>query len=302
MQSLLPSKIVSALSYVNISKLCEIRLRVDKSVIVNISGKLYFLTPYGVSDSCENAIFINRLDIEYVISKASNNSLYTINDQIINGYIACKGGIRIGIAGEFVYTNGVIRTLKNIQALNIRIPHEVNGCSLRVFRYLEKNNTIYNTLILSSAGAGKTTFIRDLAKQILRNSDGLINLLIVDERCEITGISDGNVAFEGFNCDILSNCTKVYAFDNGIRSLRPDIIITDELSVKDVDCIVNAVTCGVKVIATVHAENILDLKNKADFKYILDNKLFDRYVVLGSSEGIGTIMGVYNEELECIGI
>ena len=301
LQRLLPERIYQALENVKMSNLCEVRLRVDMPVIVNVAGKLMYLNRYGASVSNSQAIICGKKDIENIILSASNNALYSINDQLVRGYISVRGGIRIGVAGEFVHVNGDIKTVKNIQALNIRIPHEVRNCSLRYFRHLQHGTSIYNTLILSPAGGGKTTFIRDLSRQLLANNN-LVNLLIVDERCEITGISSGKAHFEGFNCDILSHCTKHYAFDNGIRSLRPDIIVTDELSGKDIDCVRNAITCGVKVVATMHAESILDLKYKPEFSQVLEDKLFDRFVLLGCSNGIGEACGVYDSNLECIGV
>ena len=301
LRELLPPNIYSMVKEINYKYLTEIRIRVGQPLIVSIAGKNNYLTKYGVSLSKQNAYYCCIEDCSYIISKASNNSLYTINDQIINGYISYKGGIRIGVAGEFVYVDNRITTIKNINSINIRIPHDVNNCSLNSFRFLHNFNTIYNTLVLSPAGCGKTTYIRDLVKQILKKNE-LINMLVVDERNEITGVDSGKIAFENMNVDVLSNCTKKYAFDNGIRSLKPDVIVTDELSGNDVESIENAITCGVKVIATIHADNILDLKNKPRFQNILTNKLFDRFVVLSGVDGPGTLIGVYNENFECLAL
>ncbi len=301
LESLLPKDIVEALENINISKLCELRLRVNMPICINILGESYYLASYGICNSKSNAIICKKSHIDYIIQIASNNSLYTINDQLVNGYISYLGGIRIGVAGEFVYVNDQIKTIKNIQALNIRIPHEVFGCSLSGFQYIQKGKSIYNTLILSPAGAGKTTYIRDLAKQLL-NKFQMLNVLIVDERCEITGIANGKANFSDFNCDILSNCKKEYAFDNGIRSLKPDVIITDELSQEDIKSVENAITCGVKVVATIHADSIMDLKNKPKFIDILQKKLFDRYIILSANNRPGEFVGVYDAELECIAL
>jgi len=301
LEGLLPEAISNAITNISMSKLCEIRLREGMPIVINILGENFFLASYGATNCRSNAIICNKKDLDYIIDKASNSSLYSINDQLINGYISYIGGIRIGVAGEFVYINDQLKTIKNIQSLNIRIPHEVNGCSLNCFHFIRHDNSYYNTLILSPAGAGKTTYLRDLTKQIITKSN-FINVLIVDERCEITGINNGKVSFRDLNCDILSNCKKEYAFDNGIRSLKPDIIITDELSDKDIVSVEKAITSGVKVIATIHAENIIDLKNKPQFYDILSKKLFDRFIVLSSKNRPGEFIGIYNSELECIGV
>lgn len=300
LKNLLPNKIYEALSTINIKDICEIRIRKNSPITINISGTNKYLSNDGLSNCENNAIIASSSLINYIIQQSSNNALYTINDQLINGYISVKGGIRIGIAGEVVTVNNQIKTIKNITSLNIRIPHEVKNCSLNSYLYLVNGNNIFNTLILSPAGAGKTTFLRDFAYQLkLRHKN--LNILIVDERNEITGISDGEYSLGAKNIDIYSNCTKSFAFENGIRSMKPDVILTDELNLdKDIDAIENAVTSGVKVIATIHANSIHDLKNKKQFKYILNNKMFNRFVVLSNNFGVGTLEGIFDENFNCV--
>ena len=60
-----------------------------------------------------------------------------------------------------------------------------------------------------------------------------INILIVDERNEICSCVDGEPALSlGGFCDIIANCNKRIAFKNGIRSMSPDVIVTDELDLE----------------------------------------------------------------------
>ena len=299
-KSLFSGDILHALHKIDISKVNEIRLRLNSPIILNISSKNYYLAANGLTKDISLAIKCKPSTIDYVLSVASNQSLYSVNDQIINGFISVKGGIRIGIAGEVVSVNGLIKTIKNITSLNIRIPHQIKNCSLSAYLYLTNNNIPLNSLILSPAGAGKTTFIRDFAYQLsLKNKN--LNILIVDERCEITGIYEGVTNLNAGNVDIICNSRKKFAFENGIRSLKPDVIITDEINLtSDLTAIENAVTSGVKVIATIHAENLQDLKLKTAFGDILSKNLFERFVVLGKSNGVGTIEGVYKQNFDCL--
>lgn len=293
----LPDEINKCIQKLPLDKLYEIRLRLLSPIMVNISGKNYYLTESGFSDESNYTIFGKQSHIEYILQKISNNALYTILDQLINGFVTIDGGIRIGVTGDIVTVNNQIKTIKNITSLNIRIPHEVKNCSLNCYLYLVNGGSIFNTLVVSPAGAGKTTFIRDFASQLIKR-DKRKNILIVDERCEITGGTENKFLL---GADVYLNCKKNYAFENGIRSMKPDIIITDELNPNtDIEAVENAITSGVKVVATMHANNINDLKNKKYFLNILDKKMFDRIVVLSSSNGAGTIEGVYNEELSCI--
>lgn len=296
-EDILPNYIVVALNDLNLSKINEIRLRNNKPILININGSYFYLTNLGVSKNDNGAIICEKGVIENLLCKVSNNSLYSINDQLLNGFVSYANGIRIGIAGEVVSEKGRLITIKNITSVNIRIPHIINNCSLSAYNYIMKNDSVYSTLILSAPGAGKTTFVRDLVNQIsIRNNN--ISILVADERLEITG---NNGFILGNNVDVILNSDKKFAFETGIRSLNPDIIVTDEINLaNDLIFMEKALTSGVKIIATIHANNINDLKNKKEFLSIIKLGLFERYVVLNKRFGPGKLEGVYNENLSCI--
>lgn len=289
-----PPYLLEYFKNLDLTSVKEIRLRVGAGIVV-CGNKTCFLTPSGLSQTDEHAIIVHGSMISDILQFVSKNSLYAINNQLINGYVSCNG-IRIGVAGELVKDGDDLKTLKNITSLNIRIPHIIKNCCLPVFNYL-CNETVKNTLIISPPGAGKTTFLRDMVYQI-KNNFPAINILVADERSEITTTLESEYLA---GVDVYKNCSKEYAFTNGIRSMAPNVIITDELDInRDLPIIENAITSGVSVVATIHAEGINDLKNKKTFSDILKKQLFDRFVVLGFSNGVGTIEGVFNEDLRCI--
>lgn len=295
LREILPSVIYENLSLLPLDSINEIRLRVGSLVVVNVGGVNNFLTYSGLSKKASEGLIVRSANIDYILQKVSNNSLYTINDQLINGYITFNG-FRLGVSGELVVVDGKIKTIKNITSINIRLPHVVKNCCLPVYNFIVEGG-IKNTLIISPPGAGKTTFIRDLAYQINTHESNQ-NILIVDERNEISSIYDKEY-LKGI--DVYKNCSKEFAFGNGIRSMNPSVIITDEIDVcRDLYSIENAITSGVKVIATLHAKDINDLRNKKSFKEMLDKEMWERIVVLGTSNGYGTIEGVYNQHLRCI--
>ena len=277
------------------SEITEIRMRANENLIIIVKNKKYYL-----KDDNGEFVKVNRNVIENFVRRASENSIYAFNDNIVNGFITLPKGIRVGLCGNIVTDGDKIVTVKDFQSVNIRIPHVIRNCSLPAFDYLV-NDDIKNTLIISPPGSGKTTFIRDFIYQLYTHNISK-NVLIADERNEICSVINGepNIDLGGF-CDIYTNCTKKFAFKNGIRSMRPDVIVTDEIDLeKDLDSIVEAMNCGVNVIATIHAKDINQLKKKPNFDKILDEKFFSRFVVLSSDEGPGTLTNIYDEKLNCI--
>ncbi len=269
-------------------------MRADKPIVIVISGEKYFLSENGLTKRLNEAIYSNKTTIEDIIFRASECSIYSVNEQIKKGFIMTKGGIRIGIAGNLIEEKGVIKTMTNFSSINIRIPHEIKNCSLKAFNSIYYNETIQNSLIIAPPGGGKTTFLRDFICQ-LSERNLAYNVLVLDERGEL---DTGKPNSLGNFTDIISFSRKIIGFENGIRALSPDLIVTDELSEKDdVDAIMYAVNCGVKIIASIHASGIDDFANKENAKRLIQEQVFKRYVVLSNREGPGTLEGIYNEKL-----
>ena len=286
--------------HINIDNLYEIRIRVGQPIVFNIASKLLFLSNNGVTNNINEGIIASKEFVSKVVYIICENSVYSINNQLKEGFITIKNGIRIGIGGEVVYENGNVNTIKNISYLNIRLPHKIDNCSERIFDYLI-NKPFHNTLIVSSPGLGKTTMLRDIIFQIYKNNYAL-NSLVLDERYEIAGFCDGQAQFNlGAFTDILSGCKKQYGFECGIRSMNPDIIFTDEIAtVEDIKAIEYAQACGVSVVATTHSKNLSELMKKPNFEGILKDKVFKRFIVLSKNKGIGTVDGLYDENFKLI--
>lgn len=296
---LFPEALFRELEKLDMLKIQEIRLRLNKPIVVNFGGKNIFLE----TSLTKEKIVATKQTIEHVLCRATENSVYAYNSQIKQGFITAKGGIRLGIAGESVVSDSYLpKTLKDICSINVRVPHEVKGCSAVAFRFMFCENCLKSTLIISPPGAGKTTFLRDIACQISKVCQQNCSVLIVDERFEIASVVDGLPMLDvGDFSDIVSGATKKFAFENGIRALRPNVIITDELACKeDADACKNAIMSGVKVVASIHGSSLVDISSKSDFKEMVGSRCFERYVVLSGRNGAGTIESIFDENGTCI--
>ena len=123
LENYLPTKLSSAISKIPYQSLCELRLRADSPSVVNIMGENYYLHDCNLSKDSGNSITVTMGEIQGILSKISNNSLYTINDQLLEGFVTIAGGIRMGVCGESVSIDGKLKTLKNISSINFRFPH-----------------------------------------------------------------------------------------------------------------------------------------------------------------------------------
>lgn len=288
LRAILPEKVRQAINHLPLSQMYELRLRANAPVVACIDGRNFSLS---ADVTCE--------DLENIIHKAAEYAIYAVLDQMVKGFITIRGGVRIGIAGELVMNHGQVVAVKNISSLCIRVPHEVRNCACAVLPYLFGLQRPVATLLIAPPGAGKTTLLRDLARQIGQKYPTL-NTLLLDERGELAACYQGEKQLDvGQNCDVITGGSKAFGFENGIRSLRPDVIITDEIATaEDVAMLQRAVRSGVVVMASVHAADLGEVRAKPDLGLLVEQGVFERYVVLRMGEHAGEVVGVYDRRLQ----
>lgn len=268
----------------------EIRLRTSKPIILKRA-------------TCQEVIEYNLTyrEIIEILQRICENSIYSYQNQICNGFITIKGGHRIGITGNAVVENNKVININYISSINFRIAREIKGCSNKILGHILnlKNNTIYNTLIISAPGAGKTTILRDIIRNLSNGIpqikfDGM-NIGLVDERSEIAatykGIHQNDL---GIRTDVLSNISKGTGLKMLIRSMAPQIVVADEIgSYEDIEAINYATCSGIKGIFTAHGETLEEIFSNPVLRRILKSHVFEKIIFLNSKGKRGEISKIY---------
>ena len=119
---------------------------------------------------------------------------------------------------------------------------------------------------------------------------------VVDERSEIGGCYMGVAQNHlGIRTDILDGCPKAEGMIMLIRSMGPQVIAVDEIGTpEDVHAIEYAMHCGCKMLATVHAESMEELRKKPLFNRMIGEGRFERYILLGNNAHVGQIEGIFD--------
>jgi stage III sporulation protein AA len=269
-----------ALRIGDIRNISELRIRLNSKLVAYYRMKRPEIIDYTVT----------REDIEHIIMTASNNSLYTVNDMLIKGFLVYDGGIRIGVTGDGVTESDNIIALKHINYLTVRVPREIDVDISGV----PTPEQPLNTIIISPPGAGKTTLLRALTKYYSNKGN---NVLLIDERYELAAAKNGMPALNvGVNTDVMSGVPKRKAYEIGIRTMRPDIISTDELYIKEeADALIEAAHCGIKVFVTAHAKDKEDFNNRKDVSAVMG--IIEQVITLTDMPEAGTVRDV--EVLRC---
>ena len=283
---ILKQKIISA----NMNNIEEIRLRTTKPVILknNIEEKVL---DYIISQEA----------VLQVLQRLCDNSLYSYQNQICEGFITLKGGHRVGVTGNAIIKDGKVATLSYISSLNFRIARQVLNCSNEAIMYILNENTIWNTLIVSPPGLGKTTLLKDIIRKI---SNGIpemnfkgITCGVVDERGEISatykGISQNDL---GVRTDVIDNIPKALGMKMLVRSMSPKVIIADEIGSKeDIEAIEYAVSSGVNGIFTAHGNSLEQIRENPILNQLVLNGYIDKILILDNKRNVHLVYEKQNQ-------
>ena len=279
---------------INENTIEEIRIRVDRPVILKY--------PEGKEDILDHVVTQN--EILNILQSLCNNSIYSYQSQICDGYITLQGGHRVGITGNVAMKDGKITNVNYVSSLNFRIAREIIGASDEIFKevitrinsqnnFKNSNNDtlnleINNTLIVSKPGCGKTTVLRDLVRNI---SNKGFTVSLIDERGEIASMYKGIPQNDiGLRTDVMDNVTKSLGMKIAVRTMAPQVIVADEIGTDgDLEAINYGICSGVKGIFTAHGSDISELRQNETLNKLYEEKLFKRIIFLENRGKMGKV-------------
>ena len=271
----------------------ELRIRANQPIQLVFSGwERLICAPRGRPGA-------TSADLKEILNRICQRSVYPFETELNQGWITLESGCRAGIVGRCVMDGGRIHHIEDVTSINFRIGRQLSGVSDRVVQYISKSGRLLSTLILSPPGCGKTTMLRDLARNASWGGAGLTpsRVSVVDTRFELAGSARGAPCFDlGPRTDVLSGGTRAEGILRMINSMSPQTLITDEISsLPDAQAVLDANGCGVTVIASAHGERLRELFRRETLYQLISSRCFQRYMLLGRTNGTGTVEAILDE-------
>lgn len=276
----------------------EIRIRKGLPLCLVLSSGDVFLSPTGTEVGPESSFRPDGGEVEKTFALLTDCSAYAMETELATGYVTLPGGHRVGLAGRMSAFSSEKYALREVHGFNIRIARHIKGVSEKILPEIltggpEKRPR--STLIVSPPRAGKTTMLRDLTR-VLSEGRSEMNLRpchvgVVDERSEIAACYEGVPQHDlGPRVDVLDRCPKAMGMMMLIRSMSPDVVVTDEIG-GDADARACAEACaaGAAILASAHARDIDDLARRPYSSWLINKGYFEVFVVLSRRNGPGTV-------------
>lgn len=240
-------------------------------------------------ETMRTGLIMDEARMERLLAALSGYALYRFEREMGRGYLPLGGGHRAGVCGRMTYEDGAWR-MGEVTSLCIRISREIPGVSGPIRRHLlDKSGRGRRVLFLGAPGCGKTTMLRDAA--IYLSDEAGMRVAAADEREELFAQQRG-----GNRIDVLAGMDKARAMMMLLRSMAPEVIVTDEIGrEEDTLAIEDAARCGIGLLVSVHAGSLAQCQRRPVLRRLMDGRVFERYILLDRRSGC-LVCRVWDEE------
>ncbi len=264
-----------------LSRVEEIRLHCGRRVTLTSRG-----------NNMPTSAVLTRSEIDRILTRLCEGSVYAFRDTIAEGYISLRGGIRVGVCGRAAISDGKISGVYDIDTLAVRIPHRSPPLGHEILKLLSEMNFTCGVLIYSPPGVGKTTLLRSLALLLASGNDAK-RVSVIDTRGELAFSLDS----PALCLDLLSGYPKHVGISLASRTLGSEVMICDEIGSRaEAEAIREAHNCGVPLIATAHASSVRELLGRTGIGILHRAGCFGAYVGLSRRGDFGFLYDICKRE------
>jgi len=227
---------------------------------------------------------LERAALERILAALMEYSVYARQDELDQGFFTLDDGSRVGVCGRMV-GDGTRFRMDGIGSACLRVARPVAGCASGLLAHIAPSKGVLrSTLLLSPPGLGKTTMLRDIARQL---SDGGLCVAMADERHELAACHMGVPTLDvGLRTDVMDGCPRDRAIARMLRSMAPQVVVADEIGgAEDALALADAARCGAAIMASAHAASLGEALSRPSLRAVLEAGVVALVALLGPAPG-----------------